>query len=410
MDQGKTLVPILCMHRSGSSLTTNILAELGMALGPFDLMGATDDNRHGHFESLPFYELDWQVQRLALGFKEDMPESPEALKRIVESEGRWPEGVGVPPEWFDRGEELVRQLLASGAISGFKDPRLPLVWPFWAEVFRRFPGLRVVPLVLLRSPHEVAMSMFMRLKGAIDYCDALDVTAVHYKRIRAILADWRGPVARVRFLPEHFAEDLRAACGILGLAWSEEVYHRVLDVECKHHEPAAVAHPAQALFEQLTELPQLFTRGNASRIEADALTRERLLRRSGVDAKVELRSAQTTLAGMQAQLSAAAAESKRLASELFASEAEVKQLAADLSAAGAEANRLAVELSATQAEAARLADELTTIQAKAGRLEADLELTKASRVWRLRELLVAVPGLKQLANRPPEPRRSGFPA
>ena len=394
MDPGKTLVPILCMHRSGSSLTTNILSELGMALGPFDLMGATDDNRYGHFESMPFYELDWQVQRLALGFKEDMPESPEALRRFVESEGRWPEGVGVPPEWFDRGEELVRQLLASDAISGFKDPRLPLVWPFWAEVFRRFSGLRVVPLVLLRSPHEIAMSMFMRLKGGIDYCDALDVAAVHYKRIRAILADWPGPVARVRFLPEYYADDLRAACRLLGLAWSEEVYIRVLDVECKHHEPAAVAHPAQALFEQLTELPRVFTRGNALRIEADALTRERLLRRSGVDAKVELHSAQTTLANMQVQSSAAEAESERLAAELFAKEAEVKQLAAD-------ARRLAVQLSATQAEAGRLAVELSTAHANAGRLEAELELTKASRVWRLRELLVGVPGLKQLANRPP---------
>jgi hypothetical protein len=355
MCEDKTLVPILCMHRSGSSLTTNVLAELGMSLGPFELMGADDCNRHGHFESLPFYDLDQQVQRLAVGFDEDMPESPEALRRFVESEGRWPDGLAVPPAWLDRGEELLRRLAASAAVSGFKDPRVPLVWPFWAEVFRRIPALRVVPLVLLRSPHEIAMSMFMRSNGRFDYGHALDVAAVHFKRMRALLADWPGPLARVRFLPEYFAEDLRATCRLLGLAWSEAVYARLLDVDCKHHEAAAVAHPAQALFEQLAALPaREFTRDNAARIETDALVRQRLLRRNQVDAELELASTQAALASVRAELSVTQAEAKRLAAELSAA-------------------------------------------------QADLHITKASRFWRLRELLVTLPGLKQLANRPPPP-------
>ncbi len=350
--EGKTLIPVLCMHRSGSSLATHVLSELGMSLGPFTMLSAAPDNPHGFFESHEFCELNKAVQNHAFAFSGDMPESPEILRRFVESAGRWPAGIDVPSQWLDRGEELVQRLAASGAVSGFKDPRVPLVWPFWQEVFRRIPGLRVIPLVLLRSPHEIAMSIFMRSKGRFDYFDALDVTAVHFQRIKAILADWPGPLARVRFLPEHFVEDLRAACRLFGLAWRDEVHSRALDVAARHHEAAAVAHPVQAVFEQLAELPaQLLTGENAARCEADALLRGRVLRRSLVDA-------------LQRQQEVEAALAK------------------------------------SQGELARTMAELCATEAKAGRLAVELEMTKASRLWRLRELLVRLPGAKQLANRP----------
>ncbi len=310
MCEGKTLVPILCMHRSGSSLATNVLAELGMSLGPFTMLGAAPDNPRGFFEAHEFCNLNQAVQDRAFGFSGDMPRTPKTLQRFVESEGCWP-AFDVPPEWLDRGRELVQRLVASGDVSGFKDPRVPLVWPFWAEVLRRIPGLRVVPVVLLRSPHEIAMSIFMRSKGWFDYGDALDATAVHYRRIAAILADWSGPLARVRFLPEYFREDLRAACRLLGLAWSDEVYSRIFDAESKHHEAAAVAHPAQAIFEQLAALPpRQSTPENAARAAADALRRERLLRQRQFEtderrhqAEVQLAESRSALVAAQADLS-----------------------------------------------------------------------------------------------------------
>ena len=416
MYEGKTLVPIVCMHRSGSSLTTNVLSELGMSLGPFTMMSAQADNPHGFFESREFLALNKAVQNHAFGFIEDAPESPEAMQRFVDSEGRWPDGVDLPPSLLDRGAELVHGLVASGAVSGFKDPRVPLLWPFWAEVFRRMPGLRVIPVLLLRSPHEIAMSMFMRSKGRIDYCDALDVTAAHYKRMRAILADWPGLLARIRFLPEYFAEDLRAACRLLGLEWNEEVYSRVFDDECKHHEAAVVAHPAQALFEQLAALPaQQFTRENAARIETDALVRQRLLRRNQANTAVELASTQTALSGVRAELSATEAEAERLAAELSGAQTELSAVRVELSATEAEAERLAAELFGVQTELSAARAELSATEAEVRRLAADLHLTKTSRFWRLRELLVKLPVLKLLANRPsptatPEPVNELLPA
>ena len=436
MSEDKVFVPILCMHRSGSSLLCSVLAELGMALGPFELMGAAEHNPHGHFESLPFYNLDQQLQRLVLGFSEDMPDSPEILQQLVVGEGRWPDAVNLLPPWLDQGEELVCRLVASGKVSGFKDPRVPLLWPFWMEVFRRMPELRVVPVVLLRSPHEIAMSIFMRSKGRFDYCDALDVAAVHFKRIGAILADWRGPLGRVRFLPEYFVEDLRGTCRLLGLTWSEEIYARVFDVQCRHHLPAAVAHPAQSLFEELAALPvQEFTCPNAARIEADALLRQRLLRRNQMDAEAALASSRMALSGSQAELAAtqrelsgtrAALSSAQgelsgaraelsgmrvelantqtelsgMRTELSVTQAELSGVRAKLSIAHADLSRMRARLCGAQAQLSGARAELGTKEARARRLAAELDLTKASRCWRLRELLVTLPVLRRFANQP----------
>src|SRR5580692_2376506 len=104
MYEGKTLVPILCMHRSGSSLATNVLCELGMSLGPFDMLGATPANPHGHFESREFCILNQAVQYRAFGFADDMPASPETLQRFLQRGGRWSDGVDLPPQWLEQGE------------------------------------------------------------------------------------------------------------------------------------------------------------------------------------------------------------------------------------------------------------------------------------------------------------------
>jgi hypothetical protein len=127
---GRTLVIVLSMHRSGSSLFTNILREHGMSLGPFELNGAAPTNPHGHFEVQPIMGLNRDVQALACGFADDVPDSPEILARFLRSQGTWDDRTDVPEEWVERGRELLRRLVESGPISGFMDPRTVLVWPF----------------------------------------------------------------------------------------------------------------------------------------------------------------------------------------------------------------------------------------------------------------------------------------
>ena len=179
---------------------------------------------------------------------------------------------------IERGRRLIEQLVASGEISGFKDPRVALLWPFWKRVFSAFAGLRIVPLVLTRSPHEVAMSIFLRSNGAIGYFDALDVTAVHYRQMNWILESWAGERAVVRFDLRVFTADLHEAVRAVG-SLARRSLREVYDASCRHHEPAVVTHEAERVFQRLGPLPtDRHDPANVSRLQRDAATRETLIR------------------------------------------------------------------------------------------------------------------------------------
>jgi hypothetical protein len=247
----KTLAFLLCMHRSGSSLTASIFQQLGMSLGPFPLVGVHSSNIHGHFESLPLQLLNRKVQEIALGFPDDFPESEEVLTRFLDWKGIWPEGVKIPDELFDEGRRLVAGLIGSGGISGFKDPRTVLTWPFWRQVLQVFPSLRVVVVPLLRSPHEIATSLCTRSNGVSGYWTSLDLVAIHFGRMKAILESMNQATRAIGFGSESFLEDLAEAARFCGLTWNKEDALRVFDQTCVHQDPATVVHEAQMLYEEL---------------------------------------------------------------------------------------------------------------------------------------------------------------
>jgi hypothetical protein len=246
----RKLIVLLCMHRSGSSLTANLLQQLGMSLGPFELLAAAPSNPYGHFEAVPFYLLNRKVQDWAFGFLDEAPTDPAVLARLLETRAEWPSDREIPEEWVDEGEQLARTLIDSGPVSGFKDPRTPLTRPFWNRVFERIEGVDVVGVNLLRSPHEIAMSLCMRAKGNMPYWTALDIVGVHLGRMKAAADD--GAVGHVvRFGTPSYWDDLRGLVDACGLTWDEETARRVYDPACVHHKPAVVPHPAQDLLNEL---------------------------------------------------------------------------------------------------------------------------------------------------------------
>ena len=281
MYKGKTLVVVLSMHRSGSSLTTDILQRLGMSLGPFELIGPAESNKYGHFEAFPIYELDNELLERTSGFPDDVPRCAKLLRQFCKCEGRWNLQEPIPERMFSRGEQLIQALIESGPVSGFKDPRIPLLWPFWSRVLSSFPGLRVVPIVVVRSPHEVAMSIFSRSRGMLAYRDALDMTAVHFKRMHEIRETWKGDHALVRFDRCRFSKDLRGAAETCGLEWRNEVFADAYDSTCKHHHENVIAHHAQTRFHRLAETPcgtDSITVEQLAWFERDAALRDGVLR------------------------------------------------------------------------------------------------------------------------------------
>ena len=278
-DTERTLVILLSMHRSGSSLTSNVFMEQGLSLGPWELCPANPTNLHGHFEAIPILEVTLPVQNLIYGFRDDLPETEEALAAFLTTEGRWDDWAEqVPEEYVQRGRSLIRTLLDSGKISGFKDPRTILLWPFWRRVLSAFPEVRVVPVALLRSPHEIAMSLFTKFNSRSGYWTCLDVVAVHFRQLQAIIESWNHPVPRVRFGGPDYFGDLEQAVRTCGLDWDPNKAARVFDESCIHHVPAVVSHRAQHLYDSLTGAAPAApdAEKNAVQLEADERARDRL--------------------------------------------------------------------------------------------------------------------------------------
>jgi hypothetical protein len=278
-DAQRTLVILLSMHRSGSSLTANAFMEQGLSLGPWTLCPAHRTNPHGHFEAMPIQEVNLAVQTLIHGFRDDLPGTDEALTAFLASEGRWDDWADqVPEEYVQRGRSLIRTLLDSGTVSGFKDPRTVLVWPFWRRVLSAFPAVRVVPVALVRSPHEVAMSLFTRFESGTSYWTCLDVVAVHFQQLQAMIERWDHPVPRIRFGGPHYFGDLERAVRACGLDWDPIKALRVFDASCVHHVPAVVSHRAQHLYDALSgsDPGAPDPEKNAVQLELDGRARDRL--------------------------------------------------------------------------------------------------------------------------------------
>ena len=147
-------VCITGMHRSGTSLVTNLLRLCGLYLGKeADLLPATVDNEAGYWESRSIMLLNDEILR-QLGGAWD---SPPPLGVSWAHESRF-------QSLRQRAEALLREF-AGREPWGWKDPRCCLTLPFWQDLdgiklpFRlgRGPKLRVV--LCLRDPLEVFESL-----------------------------------------------------------------------------------------------------------------------------------------------------------------------------------------------------------------------------------------------------------
>jgi hypothetical protein len=165
----------------------------------------------------------------------------------------WGSDVRIPKELVAEGRRLVRALVDSGKVSGFKDPRTVLTWPFWQQVLEGFPDeVRVVPFGLIRSPHEIAMSVVIRRQGRCGYWTSLDIAAVHLRRQKAILSNYEHRLPNPCFGSPTYLETLEVVARYCDLSWDSDAVNDHIDPSCIHHIPARVPHEAQALFDSMS--------------------------------------------------------------------------------------------------------------------------------------------------------------
>jgi glycosyltransferase involved in cell wall biosynthesis len=134
------------MHRSGTSLTAGLLAQLGVEMGP-RLVPADAANPRGYFEDLDIVEFHQRV------FREHVPQGSGG-----HPDWGWTPTDVIQPEdlarWVPTASRVVVQRAATSAVWGFKDPRATLLLDFWDALLPT-----PVYVGVYREPSRVADSM-----------------------------------------------------------------------------------------------------------------------------------------------------------------------------------------------------------------------------------------------------------
>jgi hypothetical protein len=161
------------MHRSGTSAIARLVQSLGFDLG-HNLLVATRNNRHGHFEEMGF--IRFHDQLISRYFPDRAPFCewlPLSDTENTPGEAEQSEAVAL---WESHR--------AAGG-RAWKDPRTSLFLDLWTTVL---PGARVI--ICLRHPYQVHLSLLRRGEPFlhVDYSAGIRGWTVYNERIRRTLA------------------------------------------------------------------------------------------------------------------------------------------------------------------------------------------------------------------------------
>ncbi|MEQ9315943.1 MAG: hypothetical protein RLN72_08815, partial [Henriciella sp.] len=161
---GRELVFVLGMHRSGTSALTRCLNLLGFTIAD-DLLAPNKANKGGYWESKAAVRLN---ERL-LGSLDRVWYDPKPVTfDVLSKEQR---------ENFVAGaQKLLADDLGDASLAVLKDPRLSLLLPVWREAAERL-GYRCTALVACRHPVEVAMSL--RTRDGMELAHGLKLWTSH---------------------------------------------------------------------------------------------------------------------------------------------------------------------------------------------------------------------------------------
>jgi hypothetical protein len=165
--EDKKAVLVIGMHRSGTSLLTAGLEQLGLSLGRECLVANALDNPKGYFES-----------KQILAFNEAL------LKRL---DSRWDDSLfDYRKSVLSLNQHEIAELkqdachLLENEFSeiehfAIKDPRMCILLPFWIEVLCSYLGGKenLHLIIIVRNPIEVAKSQYKRHQKGLFQADTI---------------------------------------------------------------------------------------------------------------------------------------------------------------------------------------------------------------------------------------------
>ena len=207
------------MHRSGTSMVTNLLQRCGLFLGPEEELGFDSTNGEPHWENIKFVALNDKI-----------------LSRLG---GSWHRPPNFRPGWERTHEMSDLTAAASKLINrfgarqpwGWKDPRNSLTLPFWRQLM---PDLTVV--ICVRNPLEVAESL--RVRGDLVATPAIHLWQSYYRELLSALPPSQRFVTHYESYFENPLTELQRLVSAIGMQVSTETTSSVcahVSEDLRHH-------------------------------------------------------------------------------------------------------------------------------------------------------------------------------
>jgi len=205
----QTPVVICGMHRSGTSLITQILHDCGLYLGPEDQFLETRlyDNPTGYWEFAPIMKFsDRLLREIGASWKDIAPLFSETWLDEISLEEKQREA-----------EESLAPLFNQGSAWGWKDPRTTVLLPFWKTCF---PEIKLV--VCVRNPLEVAYSLSKRVISHVDFEPGLKLWREYYEILQRDLSNGHTLFVHYERLFHSPKEEISRLCDFAGLSLDGE--------------------------------------------------------------------------------------------------------------------------------------------------------------------------------------------
>lgn len=147
---GKQVLLIIGMHRSGTSATTGALQCLGVQLGKKLYSGHSNINPKGYFEHSDIADTNEEVL-LSIG---------SAWDDILPKEDAWWKKQELLP-FAGKMKQYIRRDFAQSPLWALKDPRVCRMLRWWLDIFND-EGISPHFIFVIRSPDEVYRSLERR--------------------------------------------------------------------------------------------------------------------------------------------------------------------------------------------------------------------------------------------------------
>lgn len=146
------VVPILGMHRSGTSMLMRMLSLLGVDVGK-NTLPANPDNKAGYWEDMAILEININLVK-AVGCDWRGFASRSMLLKAAESM----KIIDVRPVLSANISTYLENQFQSSHW-GWKDPRTVLTFPFWQRCLNTYGYSSIRPIILVRHPVSCARSL-----------------------------------------------------------------------------------------------------------------------------------------------------------------------------------------------------------------------------------------------------------